>query len=182
MKVLEDHDLGQCPFRARHTRRKYPLSTNEPLIHLSPLKPTPVRRGITELFLLVDVVARRLGLYSSSEKRPLTRSNGDVFSDADTIVVFKSRRLEVICSLAPRRRRRGGGGDVADESGGGGRGVGGDEQVVVTGFFVWGYERSEESEDEFCGERRRLSGDLGEDAAERDLGVVDVEGHFELCR
>ena len=129
----------------------------------------------------MDVVARRLGLYSSSEKRPLTRSNGDVFSEADTIVVFNPRRLDVIYSLAFRRRRRRGGGDVADERGGGGRGVGGDEQMVVTGFFVWGYERSEESEDEFGGERRRLSGDLGEDAGERDL-VVDVEGHFELCR
>jgi len=116
MKVFEDHDLGQCPFRTRHTRRKYPLSTNEPLIHLSPINPHSGKGGSTELFLLVAVVARRLGLYSSSEKRPLTRSNGDVFSDADTVVVFNPSRLEVIYSLVFRRR----GGDVADENGGGG--------------------------------------------------------------
>jgi len=49
--------------------------------------------------------------------------------------------------------------------------------VVVAGFFVWCKERSEESEDEFCGERRRLSGDTGENGGERQVGVVDVEGH-----
>jgi len=52
--------------------------------------------------------------------------------------------------------------------------------VVVAGFFVWCKERSEESEDEFCGERRRLSGDFGKNTGERDLGVVDVEGHCGL--
>ena len=41
--------------------------------------------------------------------------------------------------------------DVADEFGCGGGRVGGDEEVVVTGFFVWCKERNEESEDEFCG-------------------------------
>ena len=51
---------------------------------------------------------------------------------------------------------------------------------MVPGFFVWGNERSEESEDEFSRERRRLSGDFGKNTGERDLGVVDVEGHCGL--
>ena len=51
--------------------------------------------------------------------------------------------------------------------------------MVIAGFFVWGEERGEESEDEFCGEGGRLSWDVGEDGRERDSGVVDVEGH---CR
>jgi hypothetical protein len=49
--------------------------------------------------------------------------------------------------------------------------------VVVTGFFVWCKERGEESEDEFCGERRSLSEGTGENGGERKVGVVDVEGH-----
>jgi hypothetical protein len=49
--------------------------------------------------------------------------------------------------------------------------------VVVAGFFVWCEERSEESEDELCGERRRLSGYTRENGGERKVGVVDVEGH-----
>ena len=49
--------------------------------------------------------------------------------------------------------------------------------MVVAGFFVWCKEGSEESEDEFCGERRRLSGDTRENGGERKVGVVNVEGH-----
>ena len=50
--------------------------------------------------------------------------------------------------------------------------------MVVAGLFVRGYKRSEEREDEFSGERRRLRWDLGEDAGKGDLQVVDVERHF----
>jgi len=50
--------------------------------------------------------------------------------------------------------------------------------MVVAGLFVRGYKRSEEREDEFSGERRRLRRDLGEDAGKGDLQVVDVERHF----
>jgi hypothetical protein len=73
-----------------------------------------------------------------------------------------------------------GGDDVADEGGCGGGRVGGDEQVVVAGFFVWGKEGDEESENEFSGERGRLCGDVGEDSGEGDFSVVNVEGHCQL--
>jgi hypothetical protein len=44
---------------------------------------------------LTAVVARRLGLYSSSEKKPFARSNGEVFSFVDINVVFRPRTLDV---------------------------------------------------------------------------------------
>ena len=52
--------------------------------------------------------------------------------------------------------------------------------MVVAGFFVWGKEGDEESENEFGGERGRLCGDMREDSGEGDFSVVNVEGHCQL--
>jgi hypothetical protein len=84
--------LSQRPLCNRHARREYPLSAQ--CLILNRQSQTKPGRGTENRF--EAVVARRLGLFSSSEKRPLTRSSGVVRSSATMVVVFSPRKCVVI--------------------------------------------------------------------------------------